>query len=72
MSTAPAGLIEGFYGPPWTWAARTEVARWCAERGMRDGQADDGTWRVEPGAVQHDDNAIDLLVAAALETLEGR
>jgi hyaluronoglucosaminidase len=29
-----AGLIEGFYGPPWTWAARAEVARACHERGM--------------------------------------
>lgn len=28
------GIIEGFYGEPWTWAARTEVARWCAARGM--------------------------------------
>ena len=28
------GIIEGFYGPPWSWAERTEVARWCATRGM--------------------------------------
>jgi hyaluronoglucosaminidase len=28
------GLIEGFYGPPWSWAARAEVARACHERGM--------------------------------------
>jgi hypothetical protein len=33
------------------------------------GQADDGTWRVERGAVQHDENAIDVLVAAALDAL---
>ena len=26
------------------------------------GQADDGTWRVEPGAIEHDQNAIDALV----------
>jgi hyaluronoglucosaminidase len=30
------GVIEGFYGPPWTWDARIEVAAWCAARGMRD------------------------------------
>lgn len=29
-------MIEGFYGPPWSWAARTEVMAWCAERGLRD------------------------------------
>jgi hypothetical protein len=32
----PIGLIEGFYGPPWTWEARRAVARWCHERGLRD------------------------------------
>jgi hypothetical protein len=30
------GIIEGFYGRPWTWDERIEVARWCAERGMTD------------------------------------
>jgi len=34
MTWAIRGLIEGFYGRPWTWGERTEVARWCAERGM--------------------------------------
>ena len=29
-------MIEGFYGPPWTWEARLEVAAWCADRGMTD------------------------------------
>jgi hypothetical protein len=29
-------VIEGFYGRPWTWDERIEVARWCAERGMTD------------------------------------
>jgi len=28
------GLIEGFYGPPWSWEARAEIMRWCHERGM--------------------------------------
>jgi hyaluronoglucosaminidase len=28
------GLIEGFYGEPWSWDARAEVMRWCHERGM--------------------------------------
>ncbi len=36
MSSGPSGVIEGFYGPPWTWAARTEVMSWCAARGLRD------------------------------------
>jgi hyaluronoglucosaminidase len=28
------GLIEGFYGTPWSWDARVEVLQWCAQRGM--------------------------------------
>ena len=28
------GLIEGFYGTPWTWAARLDVMAWCHARGM--------------------------------------
>ena len=36
MTNGPVGVIEGFYGPPWTWELRHEVASWCAERGMRD------------------------------------
>ncbi len=28
------GLIEGFYGPPWTWAARSEVLRFGHDRGL--------------------------------------
>lgn len=36
MANGPAGVIEGFYGPPWTWDARLEVAAWCADRGMVD------------------------------------
>ena len=28
------GLIEGFYGPPWSWAARAEVMRVGHERGL--------------------------------------
>jgi hypothetical protein len=27
------GIIEGFYGPPWTWDDRAAVGRFCAERG---------------------------------------
>jgi hyaluronoglucosaminidase len=30
------GLIEGFYGPPWSWEDRRMVMRWCHERGMTD------------------------------------
>ncbi len=36
MTSGPVGVIEGFYGPPWSWAARAEVMAWCAERGLRD------------------------------------
>jgi hyaluronoglucosaminidase len=36
VATGPAGVIEGFYGPPWSWDARLEVAAWCAARGMTD------------------------------------
>ncbi len=28
------GLIEGFYGPPWSWAARSEVLRFGHDRGL--------------------------------------
>jgi hypothetical protein len=34
VTDGPAGVIEGFYGPPWSWDARLEVAEWCADRGM--------------------------------------
>jgi hypothetical protein len=40
----------------------------CSVR-VKIGQADDGSWRVEPGAIQHDANAIDELVRAALDSL---
>jgi hypothetical protein len=33
---AIAGVLEGFYGPPWSWEARVEVARWCTAHGMTD------------------------------------
>jgi hyaluronoglucosaminidase len=28
------GIIEGFYGPPWSWDDRAELMRFCHERGM--------------------------------------
>lgn len=28
------GVIEGFYGRPWSWEERTEVMAWCHARGM--------------------------------------
>ena len=28
------GLIEGFYGPPWSWDARLDLMSWCHQRGM--------------------------------------
>lgn len=30
------GVIEGFYGRPWSWDERVEVLRWCHDRGMTD------------------------------------
>jgi hyaluronoglucosaminidase len=36
VTSGPVGVIEGFYGPPWSWDLRLEVAEWCADRGMRD------------------------------------
>lgn len=30
------GIIEGFYGRPWTWQERVELCQWCAARGMTD------------------------------------
>lgn len=35
-SWAFRGVIEGFYGTPWSWDARADVMRWCHERGMTD------------------------------------
>lgn len=34
MSWGIRGVIEGFYGRPWTWDERIELGRWCADRGM--------------------------------------
>lgn len=34
MFGGTTGVIEGFYGPPWSWDQRRDVAAWCAERGM--------------------------------------
>src|SRR5213075_2612746 len=28
------GIIEGFYGRPWTWDERADVMRFCHDRGM--------------------------------------
>ena len=35
-SLAIAGIVEGFYGPPWSWADRLEVLKWSAARGLTD------------------------------------
>ena len=34
MAWPIGGIIEGFYGRPWTWDERAEVMRFCHERGM--------------------------------------
>jgi hyaluronoglucosaminidase len=31
-----AGVVEGFYGRPWSWDERVLVCRWIAAHGMRD------------------------------------
>ena len=28
------GIVEGFYGTPWSWDDRVDVGRYCAARGM--------------------------------------
>lgn len=30
------GIVEGFYGPPWSWQDRLEVLQWSAARGLTD------------------------------------
>ena len=34
VAFAVSGIIEGFYGPPWSWDVRAEVMAWCHGRGM--------------------------------------
>src|SRR3954469_13343241 len=34
MAWPIAGIIEGFYGRPWTWDERAQLMRFCHERGM--------------------------------------
>lgn len=34
MPWSITGIIEGFYGRPWSWDERAEVMRWCHDRGM--------------------------------------
>jgi hypothetical protein len=34
MGFAVRGIIEGFYGRPWSWGERVEVMQWCHARGM--------------------------------------
>ena len=35
MSTPELGLIEGFYGKPWSWQERAETVAWLGSRGYR-------------------------------------
>jgi hypothetical protein len=51
------GLIEGFYGTPWSWDARVDVMRWCHQRGMthyvyapKDDPKHRDSWREPYGA----------------------
>ncbi len=30
------GIVEGFYGPPWSWRDRLDVLQWSAARGLTD------------------------------------
>ena len=36
VKAGPCGVIEGFYGPPWSWAARTALADRYATEGLPD------------------------------------
>lgn len=55
----------------WQASRRTTVTVFGPRCSIRPvlGQADDGTWRVERAAVQHDANAIDDLIRLALDAL---
>jgi len=55
----------------WQASRRSTVTVFGARCSIRPvlGQAQDGTWQVERGAVQHDENAIDDLVRLALDKL---
>ncbi len=53
------GLIEGFYGPPWSWQVRQEVCRRLAEAGMdtyvyapKDDPLHRAEWRTPYGEVE--------------------
>ena len=35
MGTPELGLIEGFYGKPWSWQERAETVSWLGARGFR-------------------------------------
>src|SRR6266513_147424 len=53
-----AGIIEGFYGRPWTWDERADVMRFCHERGMTHyvyAPKDDPKHRAEWRALYDDD-----------------
>jgi len=58
-------------GARWQLSRRAQVTVFGPRCSIRPvlGQADDGTWRVEPGAVEHDRNAVDDLVRLALDAL---
>lgn len=69
----PLGLIEGFYGTPWSWQQRAEVMAFCAQRGMthyvyapKDDPLHRSAWRTPYGSA--DLAGFESLVAAG--TLE--
>ena len=66
------GLIEGFYGRPWSWDDRIDVARWCAARAMthyvyapKDDPLHRSRWR-EPYGVEALDGFARLIAQGGL------
>lgn len=67
------GLIEGFYGPPWTWDERLDVMAFCAEWGMthyihapKDDPLHRAEWRT-PWGDEHLEGYARLVAAGTLE-----
>jgi hypothetical protein len=64
-----AGVVEGFYGRPWTWDERILVCRWIAAHGMRDyvyAPKDDPKHRAD-WRVPYDDDELDGFARVATE-----
>jgi hyaluronoglucosaminidase len=73
MAWAIRGVIEGFYGQPWSWDERLGIMAWCHERGMthyvyapKDDPLHRQRWR-EPYPADELDGFERLLAAGTLQ-----